>query len=527
MVDKPNNRNIEELLSYDLILYDAYCGGVVNNDILEELYKRGAKILTTGNDSTSHIYPITSTEYGSRPELLSIKRVIKNEATFSRATVGGGEDNSYNFITGTVPEAKVLYRHDYYNYPAIIEVENGNGGRWIHSQKILGMNYSENFDDLSMGLLDYITNYISQVHVSDTQYSINDGAWVSYNGGDIPVTQEGYYNIAVRNADNRGVSSDVLIKRIGIDRTSPYFSVSAPSTTQSRTVNVNLSGMGDSLSGIKYAKVSNYSDFRDSTGYTSVTEKTSAAIPITIPFFADINQNYSTRTIYVQLLDSVGNYKTILCTTKYEPKNPQNPVITSPKVNELYSDGEKVNISWNYNDINNDGVKLPQNKAIITLRNTLDSKVYTYVINNAETDFSTGNIDSGIYEVTVQVFNSLGKSAISTPVMFRYNVFNSSGYLLSNSIELSTPIIYINVASIVDLPVNTRVDGYIYYASKITDTFNENKKVKFIISSSITSDNAIRLPEKSSKIMVRWNLYSQNTNKPITPAIDDIIVYGR
>lgn len=526
IVDKQNYTNIEDILSYDLVIYDIGGLGVGNGVVLKELYDRGAKIITVGNDSDSSIYPITGYTGVDNVDL-TINRAIKNEATFNLPSLGGGRDSYSILLTSVVSEANILYRNVYNNGPSIFEIQNGKGGRWIHSQKMLGLNDSENSDEFSMGIVDYITDYISQIHLSDTQYKINNGEWISYNGGIIPISQEGSYTVSIRNVDNRGVYSDVVTKTVGIDRTAPYLTATTPTITKSRNITVYLNGMGDSLSGVESVRVSNYSDFRDASTYTKVSGQTSANLIVTIPFFADLNQNYSTRTIYVQLLDSVGNSKVVSCTTKYEAKEPEIPIINSPKVNSLYVDNSSVNISWIYNDINNDGVKLPQGKAILTLTNIETNEVYKYVVNGSGYDFIVHGLKDGAYTVTVEVFNSFLKSTVSKPVTFRYNYYNSSGYVVSKSISTGTSIAYVNIINLYNLPKNTSIDGYVYYASKNTDSFVDNKRVKFLLTNVFDGQNVIKLPEKSEKIMVKLILSNKNTNNFITPSIDNIIIYGR
>lgn len=525
ITSKLNYTNVNDMLNYDLVIYDIGGLGVGNASVLKELYDKGAKLITIGNDSDSSLYPILG-YVGVGQTDLRTNRVVKNEATYNLPSYGG--QDSYSLIlTSVVGEANILYRHAYNNGPAIFEIQNGKGGKWIHSQKMLGLNEYEDSDELSMGLVDYITDYISQVHVSDVQYKIDNGSWTSYNGGNIPITQEGLHTISVRNIDIRGVASDTITKTVGIDRTSTYLTATAPATTQSRTVSVSLTGMGDSLSGIKQVRLSNYSDFRDATAYTDVSGKTSASVSITIPFFADLNQNYSTRTIYIQLFDSVGNSKTVTCSTKYEAKAPQVPVIVLPTHNILFPEGSRVNVSWVYNDINNDGIKLPQDNAILTFTNTVTNRVYTYVVDGAGADFSIGNLDDGIYTVTVETFNSFGKSSKSSPVTFRCNYHSSSGYVISKPVVQSTGMKYLNIVSLTDIPKNTYIDGYIYYAKKSTDAFTETKKIKFSITNKLNNDNIIKLPEKAEKIMVRYNLSNESGKANITPAVDNVIIYGR
>lgn len=526
IVQKNDFTDFDEIRKYDLVLFDADSWYVYNNSLLKKLYDSGAKIISVGNDSSESIYPIKSTNHVWNINL-DVTRSIKNEATFNMPVYNGIDDSNMFIITSLVEEASIWYRHNYDNSPAIIEIQNNNGGKWIHSQKVIGVNEAENSDELCMGLIDYITDYISQVHIADVQYKINNGEWTSYNGGSIPITQEGLHTISIRNVDNRGVYSDVVIKTVGIDRTSPYFVVAAPSTTQSRDISVSLKGIGDSLSGAKNVRISNYSDFRDSTGYTSVAGKTAVDMPIAIPFFADANLNYSVRTIYVELFDNVGNSKVLTCATKHEPKLAEVPVITSPKNNKLYVTGEKVDISWIYEDLNSDGIKIPQSKAILTFTNNTTQKVYSYTVNGSDKSFKISSLSDGIYTVMVTVYNTLGKTSTSEPVTLRYNVHDSEGYVLSKVIELGTPVKYLNVISSVDIPIETTVSGYVYYAPKITDTFNENRKVKFSANRDLIEDNIIKLPEKSAKIMIKWNLNSSSSNKSFTPAIDDIIVFGR
>lgn len=370
-----------------------------------------------------------------------------------------------------------------------------------------------------------ITN--STLNLKDVQYKINDGDWVSYDGGYVVISEEGFYKISARCVDIRDVSSNSVSAYFGIDRTPPSLTIMAPSITRTRDMVISLRGMSDSLSGIKGIRVSNYSNFNNSIYYTIDSGKTDTDIKVTIPFLADVNKNYSTRTIYVEIFDYVDNVNVKTCNVKYEPKNPQVPVIISPKADYLYSDGEKAVVTWVYDDINNDGVKLPQGKAAITLTNTTTAKVYSYIVNGSGTEFDMGALDAGLYTITVQIFNSLGKSSTSAPVAFKYNIYSNYGYVLSKTIELGTPIKYLNAVSLVETSIGTSVDGYIYYASKSTDVFNEDKKVKFAVTSNLSNDNIIELPERSVKIMVKWNLYSQDINKFITPSVDDIIVYGR
>ena len=370
VTEDANLTNLNEISKYDVVIVDAYVWTITNGKFINQLYNLGTKIITVGNDSGSEILHIESSEPEGSNVDLSMNRVLENEATYMLKNYDSGRDSQSYTITSVNKDASIWYRQNRNNNPYVMYLDNGLGGEWIHSQSPLGRTNSYESDEFIMGLLDYITDHISPFHIRNVQYKINNGSWISYDGGSVKITEEGEYTVSVRNIDNRGVSSDISSKLVGIDRTSPVLSIETPSKTTSRTISVTLSNIYDTLSGANKVRLSNYKDFRDNNNYTSVADKTSATLSITIPFFSDLKENYSNRTIYAELLDKAGNSKIVSSTTMYEPKAPEVPIIITPKNDELFTTKGTIILSWIYDDVNNDGVKLPQDKFIINIQDT-------------------------------------------------------------------------------------------------------------------------------------------------------------
>lgn len=520
--------NIDEIKKYDIVISDGHYWSVENAALLNKLYNNGVKLITGGNDTGNSILPIVSSQNVGSEANLNIDRVVKNEATFALPSYNPGNDSSSYIITQAMTNSKIWYKTTSFNSPSILSIQNGRGGEWIHTQSILGGNALRQSDELLMGLIDYLTQSISQVHLQDVQYKINDGNWTSYNGEAIVLSNEGNYNISVRNIDTRGVASMVDTQTVGIDKTTPTGNTSTNKTTTSRTITVTVNNLQDNLSGLNKVRISNYSDFRDSTGYTSILNKTSVDLKIELPFISKVEENYSTRTVYIEIQDTVGNKKVLTCSTKYEPKQPT-VTITSPQTNAFVSSKESLSISWIYNGANNDNVILPQSKAIITA-NKIDAtnpKQFSTTITGTSTSALLPKLEAGEYSISVTVYNSLGKYIVSDPIKIRCNIFNTTGYVNTIAISVGSPLKFISVFSEVEIPSGTEIKGYIYYTENKSDAFDEQNKIQFTIDNNKVGSEVIKLPKTSSKIKVKYELYNKTTNKQLSPALCRITVLGK
>lgn len=129
---------VNECLGYDIILAERYCWGISKGSLLNQLYQKGFKIISQGNDTTATIQLITGVASKDTSLDWSLTRKVINEVTgdLGATRTTGDKDSGYR-ITGIADGVEVWYEMvNYPGSPAIIYDQNAQGGKWLHIQPI-------------------------------------------------------------------------------------------------------------------------------------------------------------------------------------------------------------------------------------------------------------------------------------------------------------------------------------------------------------------------------------------------------
>lgn len=77
------------------------------------------------------------------------------------------------------------------------------------------------------------------------------------------------------------------------------------------------------------------------------------------------------------------------------------------------------------------------------------------------------------------------------------------------------------------MPKGTSLTGFIYYAEKNDDNFDESKRIEFNITNVNINGTMIKLPKRSSKINITYYLKNTSNNINLSPILDHLTVYGK
>lgn len=395
---------------------------------------------------------------------------------------------------------------------------------WVKGNKVISFTAT---DDLSG---------VSSIKLwNEAKTSVLKTGTVNNNVGTLShtITTEGItkYKIeAIDNANNT-TTSNVTVR---IDNTPPTTSIAMPTITDNKIIEISLTNIADTLSGIKEVWVSEKSDF--STGVTKVglSGLTSKKFNFTLSAKKEMGLHFSNRTVYIRLYDNVGNYTNYTRNVRLIPAKPSTPIINTPTEDSLYTKGESVLLSWTYESEDIDLGKLPQLKAEIEL--TLkggasdgSDKIYIYEVEGEIFKMSLKDLEFGDYEVKVRVYNYLNPSVFSESevVRFRFNSFKGDGNVITKDIITTSPIKYLLVLTKYEIPKDSKIEGYIYYETDSNGNFNKNKYKTFELTDDFNTRNIIELPVKVTKIRVEYKLKRSPSDKLISPILDDVIVLAK
>ena len=490
-------------------------GNTTSKSITVSNIDKTAPSLNISNNPTSWVGSATLTATASDSQSGVNKIILPNgtEVKGASATFNVTSNGTYTFkavdnVGNTVTQEVTVNKID--KVPPTITI-GGNINTWFKGEATFNIQASD-----------------SNSGINRIEYSLSgatSAGWTSYSNP-VRITNEGITNIQARAYDNSGNVSETVTATVKIDNTIPNGTMSAPGTTTNRVVNINFTGLSDSLSGVKEVRLSNKSDFSDSVKVASVSGKTSATVSFELDKKSTVEENYKTRTVYARLYDNVGNYKTMTSQIDLLPIAPKTPVIVEPKTgNPLYLVNEKVKVIWEYDDINTDLGKLPQQKAEIQLTNTDTGEIKKYTVTGQITEFTLTDLEKGNYTVSVTVYNWNNIKSSSAVVPFRVGVYNSNGNVRTKIIDNGSPLSYIKIVTNCEIPIGTKIEGRYYYKVKSDGTIDDSGYKTFVLSK---NDEIIKLPEKTSKLQIEYRLSRENgVNAELTPMLDNIAVYGK
>ena len=350
--------------------------------------------------------------------------------------------------------------------------------------------------------------------------------WTTYSG-EFNISTNGKTYVYARAVDNAGNVSGEISKEVWFDNAIPSGAFKTNPETTTREININISSLSDTHSGVKEVKISNNSNFSTSTTY-SVSGKTSDTVKFTLDKKSTIEENYTERIIYIRLYDTATNYTDYQVKTKLNPAKPSAPTITSPSNNNpLFLKGETVELKWTHNNGSND-FALPQTSATITVLNEDTKESKTININGTTSEYTLHDLAYGQYTVSIKTKNFGPHESDSAIVKFRYNKLKSDGLVRTIPIEVPGKLKYVSVATQAEIPKGCSVEGKLYYQTNNDGTLNYTNYKKIKITENY-KDYLIVLPTGVSKLQI--DLVMKNSTSPsnpyISPILDNITVYAR
>lgn len=364
---------------------------------------------------------------------------------------------------------------------------------------------------------------------SITVYNNNKKVATGISSVSYTVNNDGINTIKVVATDNVGNSSTEIFT-VKVDTISPAASISTNKTTTNKSIKINVSNIIEAESGMKEILLSEDATFplNNTTKY-NITSNVNTSLHFDLLVKNTAKKNYTLRTIYIRLIDNAGNTTDYSITTNFIPNPPEVPVITTPLEDELFLSRNPVYISWTYKSVEDDIGEIPQEKAVIELKNTQTKKIETITISGNNQSTILKDLDSGDYELIVKVYNHTSPDvySISKVRKFRYNSFKSNGNVFTITIEPGSPIKHLSIATTCGAPKGTNIKGYVYYDVEKDGTVNKNKKIPFTILASHTKNSIFSLPSATSRIKIEYILTGSDSNKFISPELDHINVLAR
>lgn len=343
------------------------------------------------------------------------------------------------------------------------------------------------------------------------------------------VTNEGVNTIKVVATDNVG-NSKTEIFTVKVDTISPSASISTNKTTTDKNIKINISNIIELASGLKEIIVSEDETFPlNGTTKYNITTTSNTSLSYNLLIRNTVKNNYSLRTIYVRLIDNVGHTTDYSILTNFIPNPPETPIITSPTEDELFLEGNPVYVSWTYRSIGAEIGAIPQEKAVIELKNLTTNKIETTTVLGNIQNAIIKDLTRGDYELTVKVFNHTSPDVYSTSTVrkFRYNSFKSNGNVFSEIIETGSPIKHLSIATKCGIPEGTSIKGYVYYDVEKDGRVDKNKKIPFTILANHTKDSTFSLPTSTPRIKIEYVLKGSSSNKLTSPELTYINVMAR
>lgn len=362
------------------------------------------------------------------------------------------------------------------------------------------------------------------------EYKLNNSAtWLTYPGSAITISAEGITKIEARAVDNAGNTSVISSANIMIDKTKPTSTVSTPSTTNSTTINVSLKNTVEVHSGVKTLVISTNSSFTgNNVKQFDITNNPNAVSQFKLEVKGTAAEHYTKRTIYVKLIDTVGNYSVYEISTTIVPKAPQKPIITQPGNDQLFVKNESFNAQWTYTDSNTE-LPLPLLKTIVEIVNKDTGETNRIELIGNSTQYAANSFKTGTYSIKVTVFNWENISSTSDEVIFKYNKFKENGVVRSVEIAPNANIRYLAIDTISEIPKGTEITGKIYYKKLANNKLDYSESIPFVIENLPLRKRIIKLPSVTDKIVVEYTLkrLPGNNTETISPALDHLIVYAK
>ena len=345
------------------------------------------------------------------------------------------------------------------------------------------------------------------------------------------ITEEGVTKYKIESID---MASNVTTKNVTvrIDNTAPEGTISMPTVSDDKTITIFLSNLLDTYSGLKEAIISENSSFSGSnvvkvslSDVKSVDDVKSTEFTLTGQ--STFEENFTTRNVYVRLIDNVGNYKDYTFSVILVPKKPSIPIILTPEKDQLFVSKETVLLTWSYDSRDEDVGYMPQQKAEIELKHIETGATQILVVEGEVFNTELTNLDDGCYEVRVRVYNFDTVYEESEVRTFRINTFKDSGNVLTIDITHGSPIKYVSILTESAIPNGTSIEGKLYYSEKSNGDMDKSKYINFTLTNHHTLSNIITLPKTTGKLRIEYILKGSKSDNTISPVLDHLIVLAK
>lgn len=335
-----------------------------------------------------------------------------------------------------------------------------------------------------------------------------------------------YYKIEAINEANNVATKDVVVK---IDNTAPTAQITAPENTTELTTKLTLTNIVEEHSGLKEIQITEDTSFKTGVTTVALSGNKNKTINFTLKSNSDYESQLGERTIYIRLIDNVGNYSSYTININLIPKSPDKPVITKPFSNQLFVTNEPISVAWTYSSTDSILGYLPQLKADAILTNVETGSITTIEVTKETFSTPVTGIKNGTYDVRVKVYNFLNPDiySISDPVRFRYNVSKGNGNVITKIINPGSPIKHLSILTKSEIPEGTSITGKIYYSVSSNGTINKSIYKNFKITYFHSNANTITLPTSVNKIVIEYELIGSGANNQISPALDHLVVLAK
>lgn len=350
--------------------------------------------------------------------------------------------------------------------------------------------------------------------------------WGTFSS-EVNITSEGTTNVEFRAVDNAGNISDIVRGNVKLDKTPATGKFSTLETSNSRDIVISGKSISDIHSGTFRALVSNSGDYSNATEVI-IGNSVSKDFNFKLDKKATQFDNYGNRKIYIKLIDYAGNVSEYIVSTILIPSGQPKVTLDYPINNTLYAKNETIKAIWKLQASDPDFPNIQQVKSVFRVENIATGEQKEYAQVGSRTDYMLSNLPVGKYNVQVDSYITDTYKTTSEKHILRIDKYLSDGIVNSKTIDVGSPIKYINVKTSSSVPKGTRILGRIYYKTPTTD-FNKTNYVDLNSEVGLKDDVLITLPIKASAIKIQYNIYNDKfaSNDELTPYLDSVVISAR
>lgn len=370
--------------------------------------------------------------------------------------------------------------------------------------------------------------YASDSHsgVNKIEYRLSGATqkdWSVYSNK-ITITNSGITRLDFRATDNVGNVSNIVSKNIKIDNIAPSIKINVSDETFNRNLNISLSEISDSFSGVSKLRLSNDSNFESYTDF-ALNNISSKNINFELDKKDNQFENFGERNVYAKLYDNVGNVSDYKITTILHPSGDVSVNILKPINNSFFMPEKPLSIYWSINSTNTEFPTLEQKKGVIRAINLDTHETYTYNFTGNQSKYTLMGLPEGSYRIYLSLYISDYYKSIESSVDIRVGKFLQDGNVFTKTINAQNDIKFINLKSDTSMPNGADISVIVYY-KKENEEFSDRKKISLGSLKDISNNTPIRLPEKSSSIKINF-IMTRGANEFSTPSLNSIVVFAK